>query len=43
LRNAKIKKLWDEEIARRLKEINSGKVEMIPAKKVFTKLRANYG
>jgi hypothetical protein len=43
LRDAKIKKAWDKEIGRRLEEIDSGKVKLIPAVKVFAKLRAKYG
>jgi putative addiction module component (TIGR02574 family) len=43
LRDAQIKKAWDKEIARRLEEIDSGKVKPIPAEKVFAKLRAKYG
>jgi putative addiction module component (TIGR02574 family) len=43
LRDAQIKKEWDKEIARRLEEIDSGKVKLIPAEKVFAKLRAKYG
>jgi putative addiction module component (TIGR02574 family) len=38
-----IKKAWDKEITRRLDEIDSGKVKLIPAEKVFGKLRAKYG
>ena len=41
--DAQIKKEWDKEIARRLEEIDSGKVKLIPAEKVFAKLRAKYG
>ena len=43
LRDAQIKKEWDKEIARRLEEIDSGKVKLIPAEKVFAKLRAKHG
>ena len=42
LRDAQIKQAWDKEIARRLEEIDSGKVKLIPAEKVFAKLRAKY-
>ena len=42
-RDAQIKKAWDKEIARHLNEIDSGKVKLIPAEKVFAKLRATYG
>jgi putative component of toxin-antitoxin plasmid stabilization module len=43
LRDARNKKAWDKKIVRRLKEIDSGKVKLIPAGKVFAKLRAKYG
>ena len=43
LRASHIKKAWDKETAWRLKEIDSGKVKLIPAEKVFAKLRAKYG
>jgi putative addiction module component (TIGR02574 family) len=43
LRAAEIEMAWDKEISRRVKEIDSGKVKMIPAEKVFAKLRAKYG
>jgi len=43
LRAAEIEQAWDKEIARRVKEIESGKVKLIPAEKVFEKLRAKYG
>ena len=43
LHDAQNKKAWDKEIARRLEEIDSGKVKLIPAEKVFAKLRAKYG
>jgi putative addiction module component (TIGR02574 family) len=43
LRDAQSKKAWDKEITRRLEEIDSGKVKLIPAEKVFAKLRAKYG
>ena len=43
MRDAQIKKEWDKEIARRLEEIDSGKVKLISAEKVFAKLRAKYG
>lgn len=35
-----IEKAWDTEIARRLEEIDSGKVKGIPAEEVFARLRA---
>lgn len=34
---------WDEEILRRVEEIKSGKVEMVPYETVMAKLRAKYG
>ena len=43
LRDAQNKKAWDKEIAQRLEEIDSGKVKLIPAEKVFAKLRAKHG
>ena len=43
LRDAQIQQAWNKEIAQRLKEIDSGKVKLIPAEKVFAKLRAKYG
>jgi putative addiction module component (TIGR02574 family) len=42
LRDAQIKKEWGKEITRRLVEIDSGKMKLIPAEKVFAKLRAKY-
>ena len=42
LRDTQIKKEWDKEIARRLEEVDSGKVKLIPAEKIFAKLRAKY-
>ena len=35
-----IETAWDAEIARRLEEIDSGKVKGIPAEEVFARLRA---
>ena len=40
---AEIEAAWDQEISRRLEEIDSGKVKLIPAGEVFAKLRAKYG
>ena len=37
-----IEKAWRAEIARRLKQLDSGKAKTIPAEKVFAKLRAKY-
>lgn len=34
---------WDEEIAQRLKEIDDGEVELIPAEEVHAELRKKYG
>lgn len=34
---------WSSEIARRVEEIESGKVKGIPSEEVFSKLRAKYG
>jgi putative addiction module component (TIGR02574 family) len=34
---------WEEEIAQRIKDLESGKVESIPAEEVFQKLREKYG
>ena len=31
---------WDQEISRRLEEIDSGKVKLIPAEEVFSKIQA---
>ena len=38
-----IAEAWDEEIARRLKEIDDGTVEMIPAEEVHRRLDEKYG
>jgi putative addiction module component (TIGR02574 family) len=38
-----IETAWRAEIARRLKQLDSGKAKTIPAGKVFAKLRAKYG
>ena len=35
-------KAWEEEILRRVEEIKSGKVKMIPLEEVMGKLRAKY-
>ena len=35
-----IEAAWDTEIARRLEEIDSGKVKLIPAEEVFAKIQA---
>lgn len=38
-----VEQAWEKEIARRVEEIESGKVKGIPAEEVFAKLRAKYG
>ncbi len=35
-----IDRAWDEEVARRLEEIDSGKVKTIPAEEVFARIQA---
>jgi putative addiction module component (TIGR02574 family) len=37
---AEIENAWDNEIARRLEEIDSGKVKAVPAEEVFARLQA---
>jgi putative addiction module component (TIGR02574 family) len=37
---AEIEIAWDKEIARRLEEIDSGKVKTIPAEEVFARIQA---
>ena len=37
---AEIESAWDNEIARRLEEIDSGKVKAIPAEEVFARIHA---
>jgi putative addiction module component (TIGR02574 family) len=37
---AEIGSAWDNEIARRLEEIDSGKVKAVPAEEVFARLQA---
>ena len=39
---AEVEQAWDEEILRRVEEIKSGKVKMIPLEEVMGKLRAKY-
>jgi putative addiction module component (TIGR02574 family) len=41
--NPEIAAAWDEEIAQRIKDMESGKVESIPAEDVFQRLREKYG
>ena len=38
--SAEIAAAWDTEISRRLEEIDSGKVKLIPAEEVFAKIQA---
>jgi putative addiction module component (TIGR02574 family) len=40
LSTAEIESAWDKEIARRLEEIDSGKVKAIPAEEVFARIQA---
>ncbi len=40
---AAIEQAWDEEILRRVEEIKSGKVQMVPHDEVMAGLRAKYG
>ncbi len=35
-----IKRAWDKEIARRIEEIDSGKVKAVPAEEVFARTQA---
>jgi putative addiction module component (TIGR02574 family) len=37
---AEIESAWDNEIARRLEEIDSGKVKAVPAEEVFARIQA---
>ena len=37
---AEIENAWDNEIARRLEEIDSGKVKAVPAEEVFARIQA---
>jgi putative addiction module component (TIGR02574 family) len=37
---AEIDDAWDKEISRRLGEIDSGKVKLVPAEEVFAKIQA---
>jgi len=39
LPDAEIEKAWDEEISRRLQDIDSGKVKAVPAEEVFARIR----
>lgn len=40
---ADVEQVWDEEIQRRVEEIKSGKVQMIPHEEVMASLRAELG
>ena len=40
---ATVEQAWDEEILRRVEEVKSGKVQMIPHAEVMAGLRAKYG
>lgn len=40
---AEIDRLWAEEAERRVAQIDSGEVELIPGEKVFDKIRRKYG
>jgi putative addiction module component (TIGR02574 family) len=37
---AEIESAWDNEIARRLEEVDSGKVKAVPAEEVFARIQA---
>jgi putative addiction module component (TIGR02574 family) len=37
---AEVERAWDEEISRRLAEVQAGTAELIPAEQVFNELRA---
>jgi putative addiction module component (TIGR02574 family) len=39
LSESEIERAWDEEISRRLEEIDSGKVKAVPAEEVFARIR----
>ena len=39
LPDAQIEKAWDEEVSRRLQDIDSGKVKAVPAEEVFARVR----
>jgi len=40
LSDAEVEKAWDEEVSRRLEEIDSGKVKAVPAEEVFARIQA---
>jgi putative addiction module component (TIGR02574 family) len=39
LSEGEIERAWDEEISRRLEEIDSGKVKAVPAEEVFARIQ----
>ena len=39
---AEINRLWAEEVERRVSQLESGKVDLIPGEKVFARIRAKY-
>ncbi|HLX71369.1 MAG TPA: addiction module protein [Verrucomicrobiae bacterium] len=38
--SAEIEEAWDKEIARRIEEIESGKVQTVPAEEVFARIQS---
>ncbi len=40
--DAEIDRLWAEEAERRVSQIETGEVKMVPGKEVFSKIRAKY-
>ena len=40
--NAEIDRLWAEEAERRVSQIESGEVKMVPGEEVFSKIRVKY-
>jgi putative addiction module component (TIGR02574 family) len=40
LPDAEIEKAWDEEISRRLQDIDSGRVKAVPAEEVFARIQS---
>ena len=40
--DAEIDRLWAEEAERRVSQIETGEVKMVPAEEVFSKIRAKY-
>jgi putative addiction module component (TIGR02574 family) len=39
---AEINRLWAEEAERRVSQLESGKVDLVPGEQVFTRIRAKY-